>query len=287
MSKVDKSKKFLAWAKLFRIEHCLALGIATIIALKILSISDLNLLFLSFLVPFFVSCASFALNDFYDIETDKINKKYDRPLVTGLINPFHAYIASIIFFILGILISSFINLYAFLLTLFASLASYFYNIKLKDIALIGNIYIAFTMSLPFLFAVTIANNLNMAIILLSLCAFFLGLGREIIKTVQDFEGDLKARKSKTLPFYIGKDSSMKLATFFLLLALILSFFLLYEIFKNYEVKNKLLLTIPYIIAIAAISFCIPYAWKNMNHELIRKLTLYAIFFVLLSIFLGL
>jgi len=80
--------KIKEWAKLFRIEHGIMLSFATFIALKILSNTskiDENKLIFALLVPLFIELGAFALNDFFDIETDKKNKRYDRPLVKGSI----------------------------------------------------------------------------------------------------------------------------------------------------------------------------------------------------------
>jgi geranylgeranylglycerol-phosphate geranylgeranyltransferase len=169
-------------------------------------------LLLSLLVPLFSEMGSFALNDYFDIETDKVNKKKDRPLVNGSLTPQFALYFSIVSLLGSILFAYFINQIAFLIALTFNLAAILYNWKLKDLPLIGNIYIALTMAIPFIFGnfVFFASLSIMAVVLAAL-GFVAGLAREIIKSVQDMEGDKKARKSKTLPIVIGKKPSLIIA----------------------------------------------------------------------------
>ncbi|MEM4295426.1 MAG: UbiA family prenyltransferase [Candidatus Anstonellales archaeon] len=280
-------KTISEWAKLFRIEHGIMLSISAYIGLKLAKyVNELNIIFYM-LVPLLIQMGAFALNDYFDIEADKKNKRYERPLIKGTIKPMHAYIAGITCLFIGIITSMLINEKAFLFVIFLAVLSYLYNTKLKDIAIVGNIYIAFTMAAPFLYASIATNRFNNALMLISISSFLIGLAREIIKTVQDYEGDVKARKSKTLPFYIGKKNSMNLASFILLLFFIPAFILLYELHTNYDIKMPFIFTSLYIISIAIVAYCLAYAIKDMHYEMIRKMTLFAIALTLLSLILGL
>lgn len=278
--------KITEWAKLFRIEHGIMLSISAFIGLKLSGIVDnmnIDNLFIILLVPLFIEMGAFALNDYYDINADKKNKRLDRPLVKGSIKPVHAYIAALICFFVGVFLSILINLNAFLFTLFLALFSYLYNVRLKDMALIGNLYIAFTMAAPFLYAAIITGIFNNALFLISLSAFFIGLAREIIKTVQDYEGDVKARKSKTLPFYIGKRNSSYFASLILIIFFVPAFLFLYEINNNYKIRIPFLFNSLYLIGTAIVAYCLAYALKNIHYEMIRKMTLVAIALILLSL----
>lgn len=168
----------------------------------------------SLLVPIFTEMGAFALNDYADIETDRHNKKKDRPLVKGTINPKFAFSFSWLCFGLSIIFSFFINLYAFLIALIFNLLSVGYNYKLKDLPLVGNIYIASTMAIPFLFGnFVLTETLNPFILLLTALAFLSGLAREIIKSVQDMKGDKRARRARTFPIIVGKKKALQVAAF--------------------------------------------------------------------------
>jgi 4-hydroxybenzoate polyprenyltransferase len=43
--------------------------------------------FLTFFTALFLEASTFALNDYYDLEIDRLNKRTDRPLVRGDISP--------------------------------------------------------------------------------------------------------------------------------------------------------------------------------------------------------
>jgi geranylgeranylglycerol-phosphate geranylgeranyltransferase len=201
--------------KLTRFEHAIMLAFAVLIAETIIfnGLPPFNMvLLLSLLVPLFSEMGSFALNDYFDIETDKVNKKKDRPLVNGSLTPQFALYFSMISLLGSILFAYFINQIAFLIALAFNLAAILYNWKLKDLPLIGNVYIALTMAIPFIFGnFVFSASLSIMAVVLAALGFVAGLAREIIKSVQDMEGDKKARKSKTLPIVIGKKPSLIIA----------------------------------------------------------------------------
>lgn len=207
--------------KLTRFEHALMLAVGVfigeVVILKKIPPTDSILLF-SLLVPILAELGSFSLNDYLDIKTDRANKRTERPLVKGTISPQFAFYFSWIAFILSILFAYLINFYALVIAFIFNLLAIAYNYKLKDLPLIGNAFIAFSMAIPFLFGNFVySTELNKLPILLAVLAFLSGLGREIVKSVQDMKGDKKARKSNTLPIVIGKEKSLYLAAFLFLL----------------------------------------------------------------------
>ena len=214
------TNQFFEILKLVRIEHSIMLVIAVLIAEIIVlgALPEMNHnLYLSLIAPFFIGMAAFALNDYVDIETDKINKKMDRPLVKGALSKESVIIFTLSAYLIGIGTSAFVDAWPipFIIVVVFALLSLIYNYKLKDMALVGNVYIALTMGIPFLFGNYIySNELNFTILILFLMGFFVGLAREIVKTIQDIEGDKKARKAKTLPMKIGIKNSTHIAAVF-------------------------------------------------------------------------
>ncbi|MBI2079217.1 UbiA family prenyltransferase [Candidatus Micrarchaeota archaeon] len=215
-----------AFYRLTRFEHAIMLAIAVLIAEVVVlgAFPTLSLLLvLSLLVPVFSEMGSFALNDYLDVESDRINKRIDRPLVTGEINPKFAFYFSIISIVISVVLAYFINFYAFLIALIFNGLAVLYNYELKDIALVGNIYIALTMAIPFIFGNFIySNSLNTVVFIIAALGFLSGLAREIIKSVEDMEGDRKARGSRTLPIIIGEKNSRYFAVVLFLVFLPLS-----------------------------------------------------------------
>ena len=223
--------------QLMRLEHgvmlFLAIVIGSLISQKTLFGNyDLPLLnvILTFFTALFLEASTFALNDYYDLEIDRVNKRTDRPLVRGDISPQSALIIFYLFFPLGLVCSFFVNMTCFIIALITALISVFYDMKMKKIKLIGNFYIAYIMAIPFIFggATVLGNNafsfetINPAIYIVALIAFLAGAGREIMKDVMDFEGDM-TKGVKSFPRYIGIRASNGIAAVFYLLAIALSF----------------------------------------------------------------
>jgi len=212
--------------RLTRFEHSIMLAVAVavgeIIALR--SFPQFYPFALSVLPPMLVGAASFAINDYFDLESDRINRRSDRPLVGGRIRPGKAFAVSILLFLVGILLSLFVNANCFLLTILFSLFACLYSFKLKDIAVAGNIYIASTMAIPFIYGgLAVSNEVPAAVLLLSSVAFVSGLAREVMGTARDVKGDKRGRGSKTLPMLIGVENSLIVSSLLYIISVLLSF----------------------------------------------------------------
>jgi len=261
-------KEFL---KLVRFEHGImfaaAVFIGEIIAGKI---PETPILVLSLLIPLFSEMGAFALNDYLDIEADKANKRKDRPLVAGIISPGFALWFSILSLLASTVMSWFISLPIFILVLFLNLLAVAYNMKLKDLPLAGNKYIAFTMGIPFIFGNLVVSDFLFAPnIILFFLGFVAGLGREIVKSVEDMHGDKLARGSNTLPILIGEKHSLITAVILYLVFIPMSY-LPFFIGLNGSV-------IPYILITAANLLVVYSIWfiTKKNYSKARKLTLIA------------
>ncbi len=209
-------KKLGEFFKLVRIEHALMLAIAVFIGevIALGGMPPLGLVFIfSLLVPMLSEMGSFALNDYVDVETDRINKKEGRPLVEGTLSTDFALKFSAGAFILSTMMALAINWMALVVAVAFNVLAVLYNLKLKDLPLIGNMYIAATMAIPFIFgAVVFGLTPTMTIWVIAALGFVAGLGREIVKTVEDMEGDAEARKSKTLPMIVGRVNALAMAS---------------------------------------------------------------------------
>ena len=271
---------------LTRFEHAIMLAIAVLIGESIIlgAMPPFSLVIvLSLLVPVFSEMGSFSLNDYLDIETDRQNKKTDRPLVRGTISPAFALWFSIASLLLSIVLAFFINTSVFAIALAFNLLAVLYNWRLKDLPLIGNLYIAFTMAIPFIFgSFVVSDTLPAIAIILASLGFLSGLAREIVKSVQDMEGDILARKSKTLPVIIGVQSSLLVASVLYLIFVPLTF-LPFQVGLKFTILSGALI----IIADAAIIYII-YLLLSSNKDpaslkKARNISLIALFIGLLGL----
>ncbi len=218
--------KISAVLRLTRIEHSLMLVFAVLAAELITKgLPSANYLALSFITPIFISMGSFAINDYFDVEVDKANKK-KRPLVTGELSRSSALYLTFIFMAIGIIASALINVYCLVIAIIFAAFSLLYSYKIKELPLAGNSYIAFSMAIPFVFGnYVVSSGLGSSIILVSIMIFLSGIAREIHGTIRDYEGDVRMRKAKTLPGVIGKKNSAVFAFLLYIAAIFISFYL--------------------------------------------------------------
>lgn len=207
--------KFFAAYRLVRFEHAVMFAAGVFIA-EIIATGGIPpltpMIIFSLLVPVFSEMGAFALNDVLDVQTDRLNRKVERPLVSGELSRRFALALTVVSFALALFFAWMVSPFIFMLALAINLLAVLYNAVLKDVALLGNVYIAATMAIPFIFGnYVVSGALNPANGLIAMLGFIAGLGREIAKTVEDVDGDRKGRRAKTLPMIIGSEKSLTIA----------------------------------------------------------------------------
>jgi len=135
-----------------------------------------------------ITVSTNAWNDFIDIEIDRINKP-GRPLPSGKISPRGALIFSAVGSAVSLIIAVFINPTAFLIALGSNILLYLYSWKLKCTILWGNATVAAIVGLCFIFGGVAAGDIKPTL-MLALTVFVALMGREILKTMADYRGDL-------------------------------------------------------------------------------------------------
>lgn len=281
--------------ELMRLEHGVMIAIAIIIGAIIVKqeIPSILKFILTFGTALFLEASTFALNDYFDIEIDKNNKRMDRPLVRGDLSPQSALILFFIFFPLGIISAYFVNLTCFLIALITAGFAVLYDVWMKKIKLLGNFFIAYIMAIPFVFGGammveqnTFSLNLSPAIIIVAFIAFLAGVGREIMKDVMDFQGDKKVGV-RSFPRYIGMRKSNCVAAGFYLCAVVLSFIpFIFPVFSLYYYNYfYLVLVIVTDLMLLLISYQLIFNNKP-DLSFHRKFSLVALFFGLIAFLVG-
>jgi len=231
---LDTISKLRAIFELTRFEHGIMYGIAVLIGITLvagLQYALTSLALLGFATAMFIEMGAFALNDYIDLKADTINKREDRPLVRGELKRETAFHLSLVCFLIGNIVALFINPECFLVAAIFSLLSIAYNTKLKRYSIVGNIFIGITMALPFVFGALIVGAINDAILVLSGIVFIIGLGREMMKDIEDIKGD-KTVGAKTLPIIVGpKRTTYSIAACYLI-GITLSIFPIFSFFKT-------------------------------------------------------
>ena len=192
-----------AYFKLSRPANLLLVGTVVLIASTLFqtypSIWDV---LLTIICATFITAAGNALNDMCDIEIDRINKP-NRPLPSGKISIKSAKRFMIIMFILGNIAGLILGFWSFVISLFVATALLFwYAYRLRHVALVGNMVVAFLSALTFLFATQAFGDIKLGYVPFVL-TFILSVIREVVKDLEDLDGD-RAHDSKTLPVVAGE-----------------------------------------------------------------------------------
>lgn len=159
-------------------------------------------LLLAVLAAFLITGAGNAINDYADVEADKINRP-KRPIPSGKVSSRHALAFTVALFLVGILLTGFLNSVAFIIAVVNALLLVGYSLWFQNKLLVGNVVVSYLVGSTFLFGgAALATSVSGLLIagLLTLLAFFANLSREIVKDMEDVEGDrasfLKRMKAK-------------------------------------------------------------------------------------------
>lgn len=157
----------------------------------------------------FISAGGYGINDFWDKEIDKINKPH-RPLPAGLVSAKNALILFLALFLLGIILASLVNFYILTVGIATAIFLVWYSFQLKKTFMLGNILVSLWVSLAFIYGGLVFPKVYLSLIPAGL-AFFFHWGREIIKDLEDQEGDQQYR-AKTVPILWGTKKTLILVT---------------------------------------------------------------------------
>jgi 4-hydroxybenzoate polyprenyltransferase len=251
-----------AFLKLIRFENLVMIAVTQIllryfVMQKVLAAHTLSLqlsdglFYLLVLSTVLIAAAGYIINDYFDVKTDMINHP-DTVVVDRVIKRRIAIILHFILTVSGIVIGC----YAAMKTGYLRLAFFhfgaaallwFYSTHFKRMLLVGNITVAALTAavafMPFIFEVGNLQKMYPNFIfdyrhavfsafkyawIFSLFAFITTFAREVIKDIEDYEGD-RATGCMTMPIVWGIRAS-KLNAFFVLL--ITSLLLMFVVYNN-------------------------------------------------------
>jgi geranylgeranylglycerol-phosphate geranylgeranyltransferase len=237
--------------------------------------------FLAAITASLTMSAGNIINDIYDLNGDKINHPF-RPLPSGVISLKAALIFYFILLAVSLLLSLFISNLNFAVNLLAVFLLYLYSYKLKRIAFGGNLVVSLLTGLVFIYGGIAVNNISNSI-MPALFAFLINLIREIVKDMEDTEGDMR-EGIISFPSKYGvetaKNTIIALSMFLILFTL---FPYINGNYGNYYIAVILFLVIPVLIYFL-ISLLKDDSRKNMNKlSLILKLDMV---FGLIALYIG-
>ena len=187
---------------------------------------SINKILLAAIAAAITAAAGNIVNDIFDKQADKINHP-ERPLAKEIISIKNAWLEYFILTLSAVIVSSFINQTALQVVVLTSVLLYLYSVRLKKIPLLGNITVAYLTGLAFIFGGIAVNNVRGALIP-AVFAFLINFIRELIKDMDDIEGDTKVGL-QTFPKKFGMKPTILLITF---LTIVLITFTFYPFLKN-------------------------------------------------------
>jgi len=208
---------------LLRPANCVMIGFAVLVGFFVSRPTDLDAVqaVLGFMTGFFFTAYSMTVNDIYDVEVDKVNRP-ERPIPSGRISQQSSISFSVVVLMAGVA-SSVLSLKAeaIAIALAYGFLSWLYNKAAKQTGLPGNLIVASSLAIPFIYGGVVAggNLTGSLLLLMALTAFFSGVGREIVKAMADVEGDAKRGVNSVARVRGPKAAAYMGAAFFLLAVL--------------------------------------------------------------------
>jgi geranylgeranylglycerol-phosphate geranylgeranyltransferase len=210
-----------------------------------------------------VAAGANAINDAFDIDIDRINRP-NRPLPRGALTPRDARKMWLIVSITAFGINFYLNSTALLIVFFSIALLFFYSARLKRTVLAGNLVIGLMTGMAFIYGGIVIGRIERAIVP-AIFAFFVNLARELLKDIEDIEGDCREH-AITLPIKYGVVPALVLATTSLLV--LISATIAAAIFTLY---NSAFL---YIVIIADFLMCISIIlmWRDHSSTAMRRVS---------------
>ena len=220
-------EKLKAYAELFRVHNLVATALGVIAGALLVEAPRLMPTLVAITSAVLIAAAGYAINDYFDIEIDKINKP-ERPLPSGRVSPREALLLSYPLFIIGPLVALIVGPVTASFAAINSVLMYYYSKTLKRLGFIGNLTVAFSTAATLFYGALAQVEcikewyiliLTLPVVVMTFC---LGLAREIVKGVEDFYGD-REKGVKTLAVVKGPETALSYALYLTVLSIALAF----------------------------------------------------------------
>jgi len=221
-------------------------------------------LILAMLVGGLVTSGANTINDYFDIEIDRINRPR-RPLPAGLLSPSAARKIAFFFFTSALTLAAFLGPESLLIVGLSIPLVYVYSAVFKTTAVWGNLIVGLTTGLAFIFGGTVAGDLQQAWMPF-LFAFVINWTREIIKDIEDIPGDRQA-SAQTLPIRYGVSAARRLIT-----ALLIGLILLTAVPYLLDLYGRLYLLAVMTLVNSLLITVLVELWRELDSRRLRRMS---------------
>lgn len=244
----------------------------------------------------FIAAGGNIINDIFDVKTDRINKPH-KVFIDTFISKKNAYLLYFLFTFVGIDLGSYTGFaidrwWISLLFIGIAILLFFYSSHLKGVPVLGNIVVSALVASSLLILIAFENDYKVsrkhihlfdgvsvvAIKIYALFAFWINLMRELVKDIEDVNGDYNANIS-TLPIILGRNRVNKITA---ILAALLICFILYVISIYLQGKTVTTVYVLFTILLPLLYFIIK-IWQADSKREYKMLSLLLKFIMLFGI----
>ncbi len=227
------------WIRIMRPFNCFLLTMCAIVGIMVSNpeefqvasqlLNHLPSLIMIFIGGWALSASAMVLNDYFDIEVDKINDP-DRPIPSGEIKPNQALTFGLILISIGLLMGLGIDLYEFFMNdsqigvsiitaVICAIMAAAYTRYMKRFSIVGNLAVSIGVWMGFLYGDLVFDFMPEVLPqCMAAAAFFLNFGREVSKGIMDIEGD-RENKVTTVATAFGSKWTARIASAIIFLAI--------------------------------------------------------------------
>ena len=220
----DHHSECLAYLRLLRITDAFVAALGVFIGVHLAGLTDVSIMSLVTMIAVIVclSFASMAINDWFDVPVDSINKP-GRPIPAGAISRDGAIRVAVALFLLALILAVSLSTATAGMAVAISIGSVLYSARLKRTPFLGHLVVSVIAASPLWCWLTLGGIPEAAFLVLIGSLVLLNLGREIARAVEDRRGD-EANGIVTLASKIGTDNTARLSCLFQSAALLLAWY---------------------------------------------------------------
>ncbi|SNS05202.1 4-hydroxybenzoate polyprenyltransferase [Belliella buryatensis] len=163
-------------------------------------LQDVNL-YLLVLSTVIITASGYMINDYYDVKIDYINKPNEVIIGKGMKRRMVIFFHTVLNFT-GIGIAWYVSPRVGVITFISAFLLWLYSNQLKRLPFIGNFVVALLTGAAIWIVGYYYQQSELLVLTYAIFAFFINLIREIIKDIEDRQGDRK-HGCKTLPIVLG------------------------------------------------------------------------------------
>jgi len=186
-----RMNKLAPFLLLIRADLAFAAGICVVMGMILASdgIPSVWGMLLAFCSAVAISGGILAMNDYFDVESDRINAP-DRPIPSGAISPGGALFFSIILIFGGIGLSAFFSCWSVFIASLLGVLGFLYNRYLKKTGLPGNFVVSISVGTTFIYGgLAVGIPFSPLVVFFAVLVALIDLGEEIAADAMDAEGD--------------------------------------------------------------------------------------------------